>query len=117
MAAFDGGHITSDGGSLLLREIEHGRGFIREFSRCFRDDRDQRFVEHSVERVIAQRTYGLCLGNEDLNDHDQLRADPLLALLCGKADEGPWRARARSIAWKPPEPGQATRGTRRSSLR
>jgi hypothetical protein len=49
VAAFDGGHISSDGGSLLLRQIEHGRGYLREFARCFRDDRKQRFVKHSVE--------------------------------------------------------------------
>jgi Txe/YoeB family toxin of Txe-Axe toxin-antitoxin module len=89
VAAFDGGQISSDGGSLLLREIEHGREYIREFARCFRDDRDQRFVEHSVERLIAQRTYGLCLGYEDLVDHEELRDDPMMGLLCGKADEGP----------------------------
>jgi Transposase DDE domain group 1 len=87
VAAFDGGHISSDGGSLLLREIEQGRGYIREFSRCFRDGRDQRFVQHSVESMIAQRVYGLCLGYEDLVDHDELRDDPMMGLLCGKVDE------------------------------
>jgi hypothetical protein len=89
VAAFDGGQISSEGGSLLLREIEQGRGYIREFARCFRDDRDQRFVEHSVESMLAQRVYGLCLGYEDLVDHDELRDDPMMGLLCGKEDEGP----------------------------
>lgn len=95
-ANFDGGHITSDAGGLLLREIEHGQQFIRRFSQCFLDLRDTRFVEHDLEHLLAQRIYGLCFGNEDLNDHDRLRADPLLALLCGKRDlEGASRRRAQ----------------------
>ncbi len=85
-ASFNGGHITSDAGGLLLREIEEGQRFIERFSDCFTDLRSSRFTEHSVTELISQRVYGLCLGNEDLNDHDQLRADPLLALLCGKKD-------------------------------
>jgi hypothetical protein len=94
--SFDGGHITSDAGGLLLREIEEGQAFIHRFSQCFKDLRDARFVEHSVYQLVSQRTYGLCFGNEDLNDHDQLRADPLLALLCGKKDlEGKARRNAR----------------------
>lgn len=84
--SFDGGQITSDSGGLLLREIEEGQRFLKRFSQCFLDLRDPRFVEHSVYELVSQRVYGLCLGNEDLNDHDQLRADPLLALLCGKSD-------------------------------
>ena len=96
MASFDGGHITSDAGGLLLREIEQGQGFVSRFSRCFKDLRDARFVEHSVYQLVSQRTYGLCFGNEDLNDHDHLRADPLLALLCGKTDlEGRTRRNVR----------------------
>ena len=95
-ACFDGGHITSDAGGLLLREIEQGQSFIHRFSQCFTDLRDARFVEHSVYQLVSQRTYGLCFGNEDLNDHDQLRTDPLLALLCGKTDlEGKARRNAR----------------------
>ena len=86
VAAFDGGRISSDGGSLLLRQIEQGRGYVREFARCFVDGRDSRFVEHSVEQLIGQRVYGVCLGYEDLVDHDELRNDPLMGLLCGKAD-------------------------------
>jgi hypothetical protein len=95
-AAFDGGYITSDAGGLLLREIEQGQHHIQRFSQCFTDLRDARFVEHSVYELVAQRVFGLCLGNEDLNDHDQLRTDPLLALLCGKQDlEGKARRNAR----------------------
>jgi hypothetical protein len=94
--SFDGGHITSDAGGLLLREIEQAQRFIRRFSQCFTDLRHPKFIEHSVYEMVAQRTYGLCFGNEDLNDHDQLRADPLLALLCGKADlEGKTRRNVR----------------------
>ena len=85
-ASFDGGHITSDAGGLLLREVEHGQQFIERFSQCFTDLRNPRFTEHSVTELLSQRVYGLCFGNEDLNDHDQLRGDPLLALLCGKRD-------------------------------
>ena len=95
-ASFDGGHITSDAGGLLLREIEEGQAFIHRFSQCFKDLRDARLIEHSVYQLVSQRTYGLCFGNEDLNDHDQLRSDPLLALLCGKKDlEGKARRNVR----------------------
>jgi hypothetical protein len=95
-AAFNGGRITSDAGALLLREVEHGQQFVRWFSQCFTDFRDERFTEHSVYEMLCQRVYGLCLGYEDLNDHDLLRADPLLALLCGKKDlEGAARKNER----------------------
>lgn len=93
---FDGGTITSDAGGLLLREVERRMEVISSFARCFRDHRDPRTVEHSVEALVAQRVYGLALGYEDLNDHDELRRDPLLAVLVGKADcGGKERARAR----------------------
>ena len=86
VAAFDGGQISSDGGSLLLRQIEQGRSYVREFASCFHDGRDPRFIEHPLEQLIGQRVYGLCLGYEDLVDHDELRDDPLMGLLCGRAD-------------------------------
>ena len=93
---FDGGTITSDGGALLLREVEQRTGIIEQFARCFRDHRDARQIEHTVEDLVGQRVYGLALGYEDLNDHDELRRDPLLAALVGKADpEGNGRARRR----------------------
>jgi hypothetical protein len=95
-SSFDGGHISSDSGGLLLREIEEGQRFIQRFSQCFMDLRQSKFIEHSVYELVSQRTYGLCFGNEDLNDHDLLRADPLLALLCGKQDlEGTKRRNVR----------------------
>lgn len=81
---FDGGDITSDGGGLLLREVEHRTGIVSRFAACFNDYRNPRLIEHPVEDLVAQRVYGLALGYEDLNDHDQLRADPLLAVMVGK---------------------------------
>ena len=93
---FDGGAITSDGGSLLLREVEKRTLVIGQFARCFTDHRNPALVEHTVEELVAQRLYGLALGYEDLNDHDELRRDPLLATLVGKADvTGEHRVRER----------------------
>jgi hypothetical protein len=85
-ARFDGGAITSDAGSLLLREVEAKTGILRRFAACFTDHRDPERVEHSVGELLAQRVFALALGYEDLNDHDTLRHDPLLAVLVGKAD-------------------------------
>jgi hypothetical protein len=85
-ARFDGGAITSDAGGLLLREVETKAGIIRRFAACFDDHRDPKLVEHTVSELLAQRIFGLALGYEDLNDHDTLRHDPLLAVLVGKAD-------------------------------
>jgi hypothetical protein len=91
---FDGGCITSDAGGLLLRETEKRTGIIQGFAQCFTDLRDQELIEHTVEELVAQRVYGLALGYEDLNDHDDLRRDPLLAVLVGKEDpEGNDRVR------------------------
>jgi hypothetical protein len=86
IARFDGGNITSDAGILLLREVEKRTGLIASLGQCFRDYRDQRWVEHTVEELLGQRLFGFCLGYEDLNDHDQLRRDPMLAVAVGKAD-------------------------------
>ena len=87
VARFDGGQLSSDGGgALLLREVEQRTGLVKQFAACFRDYRDPLLVEHSVEALIGQRVKGLALGYEDLNDHDQLRHDPLIAALVGKAE-------------------------------
>jgi len=83
---FDGGKITSDGGSLLLREVDLRIRLLRRLAECFRDGRDHRRVRHGVEQMLAQRVYGLALGYEDLNDHEHLRQDPLMAVLSGSAD-------------------------------
>jgi len=86
VARFDGGDITSDGGAILLRELEAKTGIIRRFAACFTDHRDPDRIEHTVGELVAQRVYGLALGYEDLNDHDSLRHDPMLAVLVGKTD-------------------------------
>jgi hypothetical protein len=86
VARFDGGHVTSDAGGLLLRETERVTGVIRQFAACFTDHRDPDLIEHTVEDLVAQRVFGLSLGYEDLNDHDDLRHDPLLAVMVGKRD-------------------------------
>ena len=80
VAGFDGGTISSEAGSLLLRQVERSTGMVRQFANCFRDYRDADKIEHSVRELIGQRVYGMALGYEDLNDHDQLRRDPLLGL-------------------------------------
>ncbi len=91
---FDGGNITSDAGGLLLRETEKQTGIVRQFAKCFKDLRDPHRIEHSIKELVSQRVYGLALGYEDLNDHDELRRDPLLAVLVGKEDpEGETRVR------------------------
>src|SRR5271157_895373 len=95
-ADFGGGAITSDGGGLLLREVEKRTGILARFAECFQDHRDAERIEHRVEELVAQRVYGLALGYEDLNDHDELRRDPLLGVLAEKADPtGESRARER----------------------
>src|SRR5437764_11075260 len=86
LAHFDGGDITSDAGGLMLREVEQRTGILKKFADCFVDYRNREAIEHSVGDLVAQRVYGLCLGYEDLNDHDQLRADPVLAAMVGKTD-------------------------------
>jgi Transposase DDE domain group 1 len=86
VARFDGATVTSDAGGLLLREVEAKFHFIDQFARCFTDYRDPDKVEHTLPQLLKQRVFALCLGYEDLNDHDTLRHDPLLAVLVGKAD-------------------------------
>jgi hypothetical protein len=84
VAGFDGGEITSNGGALLLGQVDRGLGLIRRFAQCFTDRRDARYVGHRVETLVGQRIFGLVLGYEDLNDHDELRKDPTFAVLAGK---------------------------------
>lgn len=86
VAKFDGGRMSSVAGALLLREINERCGLTRRLAGCITDYRDPSRVEHGVERMLAQRIFGLCLGYEDLNDHDGLRDDPALALAVGCAD-------------------------------
>jgi len=86
VADFSGGTITSDGGGLLLREVEKRTNILDRFAKCFIDHRDQERIEHTVQELISQRVYSLALGYEDLNDHDDLSQDKLLAVMVGKAD-------------------------------
>src|ERR1700730_90301 len=86
VAQFDGGDITSDAGGLLLREVDLRLHLTKRLAGCFSDHRRADKIEHTVRELVAQRVYGLALGYEDLNDHDQLRSDPLLAVLVGKAE-------------------------------
>jgi hypothetical protein len=88
VAEFNGGTISSDGGALLLREADRKIKLLERFSQCFLDGRNPALVEHRIEQMLAQRVYGLALGYEDLNDHEQLRYDPLLQVLAGKAEPG-----------------------------
>lgn len=93
---FDGGKISSDSGGVLLREVEQRTRILERLAGCFIDHRDPRRTEHSVLHLIKQRVMGLALGYEDLNDHEALRRDPLLALLCDVSDvNGCERLRSR----------------------
>jgi len=95
VARFDGGTISSDGGSLLLRATDERLNLLTRFSECFLDGREQQRVEHSILEMVSQRVYGLALGYEDLNDHEQLRNDPLFGLLAGREElKRQWEARA-----------------------
>jgi hypothetical protein len=86
VARFDGGTISSDGGALLLRATDQRLSLIPRLSECFLDGRNQSLVEHSIPEMLSQRIYGLALGYEDLNDHEQLRTDPVFGILAGKRD-------------------------------
>ena len=85
-AEFDGGAISSEGGGLLLREVEKRTAIVRQFAACFTDYRKPDLIDHTVVELVAQRVYGLALGYEDLTDHDELRNDPLLAVLVEKSN-------------------------------
>jgi hypothetical protein len=85
-AGFTAGQVSSDGGALLLRETDRKINLFVRLAGCFTDGRDAERIEHTVEQMLSQRIYGLALGYEDLNDHEQLRRDPLLGLLSGRGD-------------------------------
>ena len=84
VAGFDGGAITSDAGALLLGATDRDIGLVGRFAECFIDRRKAELVEHRVSTLVGQRVYGIALGYEDLNDHDELRHDPIMAVLAGK---------------------------------
>src|ERR1700728_825855 len=85
-AGFTAGQVSSDGGALLLREVERRINLLGRLTGCFSDGRAPLLVKHQLGEMLSQRIYGLALGYEDLNDHQQLRSDPLLGLLSGKRD-------------------------------
>ena len=86
VAAFDGGSITSDAGALLLGAADRAIGLSAGFAKCFGDARRQELIEHEVVTLIRQRIFGIALGYEDLNDHDELRHDPIMGVLAGKLE-------------------------------
>lgn len=93
VASFDGGAISSDAGGLLLREVDRVIRLTERVAQCFSDRRDQARIEHAIKTMVAQRIHGIALGYEDLNDHDDLRHDPVLALSSTTLE-----ARARNVA-------------------
>ena len=84
VANFDGGTITSDAGALLLGATDLAIGLINRFAACFIEHRSEELIEHEVSTLVRQRVLGIALGYEDLNDHDELRHDPVMAVLVGK---------------------------------
>jgi len=86
VAAFDGGAITSNAGGLLLGGADRVIGMMKKFAACFHDERRAHLIEHEVETLVGQRVFAIALGYEDLNDHDQLRHDPMMAVLAGKLE-------------------------------
>jgi len=86
VARFDGGTISSDGGAVLLRQTDQRLDLLPRLAQCFLDGRGPDRVQHSVQEMISQRVYGLALGYEDINDHEQLRSDPLFSVLAGREE-------------------------------
>jgi Transposase DDE domain group 1 len=83
-AAFDGGLVTSDAGALLLGATDRAIRMMDRVALCFHDERRPEYIEHEVATLVGQRVFGIALGYEDLNDHDELRHDPMMAILAGK---------------------------------
>src|SRR5580698_5908407 len=86
VARFDGGTISSDGGAFLLRQTDQRLNLLARLAGCFLDGRNQVLVEHSVLEMLSQRVFGLALGCEDINDHEQLRSDPVFGILAGRGE-------------------------------
>src|SRR5437867_11078232 len=100
-AAFDAGLVTSDAGALLLGATDRAMRMTARFASCFHDERRADLIEHEIATLVGQRVFGIALGYEDLNDHDDLRHDPMMAVLAGKLE-----ARREDCA---PVAGTATR--------
>jgi hypothetical protein len=105
-ADFAGGRITSDAGALVLRDLDLYLGFLDAFAGCFTDHRDPDRIEHPLLALLKQRVFGLCLGSEDLNDHDRVRHDPLMAVLAGAPTRSGRTGPARPTGARP-WPGRA----------
>ena len=86
VARFDGGTISTDGGAFLLRQTDIRLNLLPRLAGCFLDGRNQNLIEHTIAEMLAQRVYGIALGYEDLNDHEQLRKDPVFGILAGRED-------------------------------
>src|SRR2546430_10889126 len=86
VARFDGGTISSDGGAFLLRQTDKRLNLLPRLAECFLDGRNQAQVEHTILEMLSQRIYGLALGYEDINDHDELRKDPVVGILAGRSE-------------------------------
>jgi hypothetical protein len=86
VARFDGGTMSSDGGAFLLRQADRRLNLLPRLAECFLDGRNQNLVDHSILEMLSQRVYGLALGYEDLNDHEQLRHDPVFGILAGREE-------------------------------
>src|SRR5258708_6307523 len=113
VAAFDGGAITSDGGALLLGAADRAIGLIDRLAACFHDVRRAEWIEHEVATLVGQRVFGIALGYEDLNDHDHLRHDPMMAVLAGKlaarredCAPGAGKAALNPLGPSPPSPAR-----------
>jgi hypothetical protein len=98
VGSFDGGAITSDAGALLLGRTDRAIGLVDRLAACFTDYRKPKLIEHRVATLVGQRVFGIALGYEDLNDHDELRRDPVMAVLAGKLEAG--RANCAPVAGK-----------------
>ena len=84
VVSFDGGSTSSDGGFLILRQVDRKLGLTKGLANCIHDERDQDKVEQSILDMIIQRVYGIVCGYEDCNDHDTLRSDPVFKLIAGR---------------------------------
>lgn len=88
VAGFDGGALTSDAGALLLGATDRAINLVGRLAGCFKDARKAELIEHEVATLVGQRVFAMALGYEDLNDHDDLRHDPVMAILAGKLSAG-----------------------------